>query len=59
MKRMMTTYHFRNKNFHAKCSKDTIIEFVEEDLSHERSVINSCCPEFDEKIQNKIWPNRS
>ncbi len=37
-----------------KCSKDTIIKFVEDDLTHVKPEFNSCCHSFDTQIREKL-----
>ncbi len=42
-----------------KCKNDTIIEFVESDLTHVKALIHSCCSDFDKRIRHKLWPNKN
>ncbi len=42
-----------------KCSTDTTIRFVEDDLSHVKAEYKSCCSEFEDRIKNKLWPNKN
>ena len=42
-----------------KCSSDTIIKFVESDLSHIKIEYNSCCSEFEKRIKEKVWANKN
>ncbi len=40
-----------------KCKVDTVICFIEDDLSHVQPIIKSCCPEFEKRIKEKLWHN--
>jgi hypothetical protein len=42
-----------------KCEKDTIIEFAESGTNYVKTLIHSCCPEFDKRIKDKLWPNKN
>ncbi len=42
-----------------KCKNDTIIEFVESDLTHVKALIHSYCSDFDKCIRHKLWPNKN
>jgi hypothetical protein len=52
-KRELKGMHCRN------CKKDTIIEFVESGTNYVKALIHSCCPEFDKRIKDKLWPNKN
>ena len=43
------------KGMHCRrCKSNTIIEFVEWDLTYVRSIVHSCCLEFDARIKKKL-----
>lgn len=43
------------KGMHCKkCDQDTLIEFVESDLTHVKSIYTFCCPYFKERMLKKL-----
>lgn len=37
-----------------KCKTNTLIEFIESDLTHVKPIITPCCYEFDKRIRKNL-----
>ena len=42
-----------------KCNSDSIIRFVESGTNYVKTEIESCCPDFENRIREKLWPNKN
>ena len=43
----------------SKCKVDSLIKFIESDLTHVKAEYNICCTEFETRIKQKLKPNKN
>jgi hypothetical protein len=41
-----------------KCKTDTVVSFIDDGYGHLKPEIKACCPDFEKRIRNRIWPEK-